>query len=233
MSFPRNFLTAAAATAILTLVSAPAKAFTLGTDSIIKFDKATTLDFGFVESHGDYKSVFGVQELNKDGSLGTFYSVFSETKIADPGSGTNNDFLGTCGTATSAVANCSAKFDFEVGKEYTFALQSKGWDSPVTVYLATSMNIAKSYPYTPTFKYGEQVKVDTLSTDSWKLSWEDKPYDFASLPSTDGRKKLIDYNDFIVTVSARDTTSVPEPASISGLGLIAGALAMFRRRQAV
>lgn len=233
MSFPRNFITAAAATAILTLVSAPAKAFTLGTDSILKFDKATTLDFGFVASHGDYKSVFGVQELNKDGSVGIFHSLFSETQIADPGSGINNDFLGTCGTATSAVANCSAKFDFQVGKDYTFALQSKGWDTPVPVYLATSMNIGRSYPYTPAFKYGEQVKVDSLPINTWQLRWEDKPYDFASLPNTDGRRELIDYNDFIVTVSARDTASVPEPASLSGLGLIAGVLAMFRRRKAV
>jgi hypothetical protein len=47
----------------------------------------------------------------------------------------------------------------------------------------------------------------------------------------DGANNDQDLNDFVFTARATPVASVPEPTTIAGLGLVAGALAVSRRRK--
>ncbi|WP_242032016.1 PEP-CTERM sorting domain-containing protein [Microcoleus sp. FACHB-672] len=208
MSFQRRFATVVATTALTGLFSVPVQAANLFASSV-KFDKDTEVSFDFLESHGIYKSDFGVQQAN-----GSFTSLLKEIQNADDTSVIgNNDWLGSCGIS---VKQCISTFTFKAGIDYTFALQNyekvkttNGWGyndtSTTTVYSSTSQAVA----YTK------------LSDTSYKLAWDD------------GYGGDRDTNDFIVKASWKKAASVPEPAALAGLFLVAGTLVISRRRKGV
>jgi len=230
MKSQTQFFTAAAATAIAGLVSAaPAQALSFN-NSGISFNEDTTVNFDFVGSHGWFQSNFGVID-----STGKQTVLFSETKRSD---GTGRDNQGTCG---NTVLICSTAFKFEAGKQYAFFLDS-GIDvwGDYDVYSTDSMN-ASGLNFANQFKFLQGTSVlSDLSYQNYSTSPS------SLLGTTDGIQNanpfagpvLIavedsglnghrDFNDFMVTAQV----AVPEPATLAGLGLIAGAMAMSRRRK--
>jgi hypothetical protein len=233
MKAQTQFFTAAAATAIAGLVSAaPAQAFTFN-NSGISFNEDTTVNFDFVESHGWFQSNFGVID-----STGKQTVLFSETKRSD-GSGPDNQ--GTCG---NTVLICSTAFKFEAGKQYAFFLDS-GTDvwGDYDIYSSDSMN-ASGLGFANQFKFLQGTSVIDNDLN------EDYKYYNTSVNSALGQTGGIqnanpfagpvliaiedsgvnghrDFNDFMVTAQV----AVPEPATLAGLGMIAGAMAMSRRRK--
>lgn len=236
----QKYLLPAAATAIsgILCVAPNAEAFSFGNSSIV-FDKDTTVDFGFVVSHGKFMSQFGVAEIN-NGKIGQRYTIFGENS---PGYDTpaTNDYKGTAGTT---VAQPKGKFTFAAGVEYSLYLDSillkpdgTPWNpKPATVLSNSSLNrtlglrdanpirysvdnqMGRPYGYNTT---GGQVDQVLFSGDLFNsgvlMRWEDN-----------GAGGHIDYNDFSVTAKARP---IPEPATLVGLGLVGGAMAVTRRRK--
>ncbi|MDY6803269.1 MAG: PEP-CTERM sorting domain-containing protein [Cyanobacteriota bacterium] len=59
--------------------------------------------------------------------------------------------------------------------------------------------------------------------DDWIIGFEDLSLDNSISDS--------DYNDFVILVSDLEAADIPEPATLAGLGLVAAAMAILRRRQ--
>jgi hypothetical protein len=233
MKTQAKFFTAAAATAIAGLVSAaPAQAFTFGNDWI-SVDEDTRVQFDFFESHGDYTSKFGIYNQTTD----SFHYLFEEVSQGGSDAGGMLDNLGTCGIT---VLDCSQEFTFEVGNDYAFFLESLDRPNDI-LYSVDDMNRAPAYStQTKFFSDPAAVLADesfrnknvgirqthtlhtsagenpSLSDSSVLIAFEDS-----------GRLGDHDFNDFLVQAKV----SVPEPATLAGLGLVAGAMALSRRRQ--
>lgn len=62
-----------------------------------------------------------------------------------------------------------------------------------------------------------------FDTNDWIIGFEDL--------SLDSIRSDSDYNDFVILVSDLEAASTPEPATLAGLGLVAAAMAIIRRRQ--
>lgn len=228
MKSQTQFFTAAAATAIAGLVSAaPAQAFTFN-NSGISFNEDTTVNFDFLESHGWFKSNFGVID-----STGKQTVLFSETKRNDNGGALDNQ--GTCG---NTVLICSTKFKFEAGKQYAFFLDS-GTDVWTDLYSTTSKNPTPWFANQFKFLQGTSVLSD-LNYKNYNTSVGSQLGQTAGIQNANpfagpvliavedsGVNGHRDYNDFLVTAQV----AVPEPATLAGLGMIAGAMAMSRRRK--
>jgi hypothetical protein len=227
MKAQTQFFTAAAATAIAGLVSAaPAQAFTFN-NSGISFNEDTTVNFDFVESHGWFQSNFGVID-----STGKQTVLFSETKRSD-GSGPDNQ--GTCG---NTVLICSTAFKFEAGKQYAFFLDS-GKDVWTNLYSTTSKNPTPWFADQFKFLQGTSVLSD-LNYKNYNTSVGSQLGQAVGIQNANpfagpvliaiedsGVNGHRDFNDFMVTAQV----AVPEPATLAGLGMIAGAMAMSRRRK--
>lgn len=229
MNFKKYLLTtAAAATALVGMVSAPAQAIQFGSSGI-KFDTDTTVDFTFLESHGYFRTTFGIL-----GSDGTKTSLLAEKDRSD-NSSSANDWQGTCG---KAVVTCSNSFTFSAGQTYSFYLEgvrdngttyainanSKFFNptDTATVLADTSYKNINTSPNSLLAKTPSSSVINPF--DSVLLAFEDNGLDNAG-------KKHIDFNDVMVTAKARKSSvSVPEPTTLVGLGLVAGTLAFARRR---
>jgi hypothetical protein len=234
MKAQTQFFTAAAATAIAGLVSAaPAQAFSFG-NAWISVKENTRVQFDFLESHGDYTSTFGI--YNK--TTGNKTSLFAELPYGGGSdAGGKLDHMGTCGIT---VLNCSQYFTFEVDNEYAFYLESLDRPNDI-LYSVDDMNRAPAYStQTKFFSDPAAVLADdsfrnknvgirqthTLHTSAGENSnLSDGPVLIAFEDS--GRLGDHDFNDFLVEAKV----SVPEPATLAGLGLVAGAMALSRRRQ--
>lgn len=252
MNLQRRIITAAAGAAAIGLLSAgEAQAFTFTTDDYIVGD-GTTVEFGFLESHGWFQSDFGVYNV----TTGEYTTLFSEVdrndkEILGPGNG-GPDNQGTYGVTVKGSR--FTNFTFEKNNQYSLFLNSEP-DSP-RVFSTTSLNQDKSW-----VTYGQQTKFfsDTsiLDDGKWK-SWSDEDLLSSDLAEADGSsatllsgmKGLIaiedngfhgegelagqgihrDFNDFLVTAEVVEV-SVPEPATVIGLGLVAGVMAVSRRRK--
>lgn len=232
MKSQTQFFTAAAATAIAGLVSAaPAQAFTFN-NSGISFNENTTVNFDFVGSYGWFQSSFGVLDL----ATGNKTVLLSEVKRNDGVPGFDNK--GTCG---NTVLICSTAFKFEAGKQYAFFLDS-GTDvwRDYDIYSTDSMN-ASGLNFANQFKFLQGTSVlSDLSYEQYATSPTSLLGTTAGIQNANpfagpvliaiedsGVNGHRDFNDFLVTAQV----AVPEPATLAGLGMIAGAMAMSRRRK--
>jgi PEP-CTERM motif len=231
MNFKKHLLTTAAATtALIGALSSPAQAFSFnsGTGGI-QFERDTTVDFTFNESHGYFKEIFGVQEIG-----GAKTNLLWETTRSD-NSSSANDWQGTCG---KAVINCKTSFTFKAGKAYSFFLDAidnyggtyllgeaaKLFNAPTaaTVLADTTYRDYNQSPNSLLAKTPGSTNPNPLAGPVL-IAFED--YGLTNT-STDDH---VDFNDFMITAQAQAT--VPEPATLGGLGLIAGALVVSRRRR--
>jgi hypothetical protein len=213
------FAAATAATAVAGLTGA-AQAATFG-NSGISFDTDTTVNFTFKESNGRFRSDLGVQEANVPG---TFKTLFSEEA---PGYDTPRagDWTGSCGVT---VLNCNTSFKFEAGKTYTFVLTRNSGTNGVRANRVFSTNSLNSNNYKQAnftgdlFAGGATIAFEDIGGNPNASVCNDK----GSNPKAD-----CDFNDFMFTAEAEATESVPEPATLAGLGAVAAGFVVSRRRR--
>jgi hypothetical protein len=241
MKAQTKFFTAAAVTAIAGLFSAaPAQAITLG-PGLIEGD-GTHVYFDFIESHGQFRSDWGVY----NNTTGTFTTLLGEVQRNDGTMVGATDHLGTCDIT---VTNCQASFTFLEGNEYAFFLRNTGdGDHQKTVFSANELNPIQGWT-----EFVDQTKFFTsmsiLDDTSYGLGFDQSLTSDLALTASEtfmlqnGMSALIafedqgldtsgtgdyfhgDWNDFIVKAS------VPEPATVLGLGVVAGAMALYGLRK--
>jgi hypothetical protein len=239
MNTKRNFLTAAATTAIVGLASiAPAQAASFGTSGI-SFDKDTTVDFEFTQSYGRYRTDLRLYEV-KDGAIfEDFGTLFKEVKAADEMvfNAAKNRWEPTSeplGTAGNAVVDYQASFNFEAGKEYALGIVNYGfWEAendPTPyggIFYSTS---ALNTGGTQQAVFGSSGGEELFQFDDASLfqegnplgGWVDISFDDA------GNKNDKDFQDFSLKAKA---VSTPEPTVLFGLAVAAGGMFMTRRNK--
>jgi len=239
----------------LGLTTVPAQAFSIGglgtsTNGSLSFTQDTTVDFTFLESRGFYQSKFGVIDLGTK----TSSVLFAENSPGyDPGkSDANGDWLGTCGI-TVTPAPCQVGYTFKAGNTYQFFLDSTPQGGVTYTDASGDFNLGvptgtPGLPTAPVYDGGtfrpsvpsqafisnaqsytrSKVGPDAVAAgaDPQFSAIDMRPYDFfTAINDTFVGDK--DVNDFTVAAKVR---KVPEPATLAGLGLVAGALAFSRRR---
>ncbi|MEQ9482996.1 PEP-CTERM sorting domain-containing protein [Coleofasciculus sp. F4-SAH-05] len=188
----------------LALSAMPAEAASFGNGGIL-FDTDTKVDFEFLESHGKFQStLFIVEATDKDTPV---YTLFTENEAFISGA---EDFKGLCPETVTAPGtdSCTNWFIFEKDVEYSLLLDS---GNSGKVWSTNKLN----NPSNP--NEGEQAKFIFGQTDAGK---------YTILFDDRGNGDDKDFNDFTITAD------IPEPATLAGLGLIGGALALTRRRKA-
>jgi len=239
MNTKRNFLTAAATTAIVSLASvAPAQAASFGTSGI-SFDKDTTVDFEFTQSYGRYRTDLRLYEV-VDGELGAdLGTLFKEVKAADemtydPEKDRWVPTSDPLGTAGNAVVDYQASFNFEAGKEYALGIVNYGhWQAENAAtpwggvfYSTSALNTGGTQQAVFGSSGGEELfKFDdaSLFQDGNPLAgWVDISFDDA------GNNNDKDFQDFTLKAKA---VSTPEPTVLLGLAVAAGGMFMTRRNK--
>jgi hypothetical protein len=211
------FAAATAATAVAGL-TVPAQAATFGNTGIT-FDKDTTVNFTFQESHGLFRSDLKVQETGGGSTV-----LFSE---ASPGyDGRANDWHGTCGIT---VANCNTSFKFEANKTYTLVLTRRAGSNGTAARAVYSTDSLNEKGYRQAIFTGDVFSGTTVSFED--IGGGASPGRCAAQGSNPNGD--CDFNDFIVTAQAESETSesVPEPATLAGLGAVAVGFVASRRRR--
>ncbi|HBE17148.1 MAG TPA: hypothetical protein DEG17_23840 [Cyanobacteria bacterium UBA11149] len=217
------------ATSTLALSAIPANAYTLNPGGTFTVKAGEKLDFTFIESHGMFRSDFGIYNA---ASMTLVSNIFSEkTPGYDPGSNdAKNDWLGTCPTT---VASCNAWYTFAEAGTYKFGLTAPGgptktkftehtgeYDDASTAPMPGIISTADEYTFNtigPTaLANGKSDKLKTIDTSKYGF--------FVAI--NDSNKVDGDIQDMIVGVK-----KTPEPATLGGLALVGGAIAMIRRRK--
>ncbi len=222
-----KLFTALAASAAITLfgTSAPAQAFSFGSNGIT-FQEDTTVNFKFQESHGAFTSSLGIYSVNNS-TLTQVASLFSETKSSD--NDDENEWKGSLGN--TVLGSGSVFFKFLANQVYTLGLSSGNG----TVYSTSGLNAASG---------GSQQAVFGESSSLWNSLGKETTSTFqAAGQFTDGTGSLYkggtlisfddrgnvndkDFQDFTVSAEA-----VPEPITMTGLALGLGGLISARRRR--
>jgi hypothetical protein len=234
----------------LGLTTVPAQAFSIGglgtsTNGSLSFTQDTTVDFTFLESRGFYQSKFGVIDLGTN----TSSVLFAENSPGyDPGSSdANGDWLGTCGI-TVTPAPCKVGYTFKAGSTYQFFLDYAPYGVTYTDASGDfNLGVPTGTPGLPaapvydggTFRPSVPSQAFISNAQSYTRSTigpgaggggfttiDMQGYDFFTAIN-DNNEADKDVNDFTVAAKVR---KVPEPATLAGLGLVAGALAFSRRR---
>jgi hypothetical protein len=232
----------------LALSTLPAQAFTLNSNGSITFAAPETLEFTFLESRGFFQSSFGIYSAPNPDAL--VQTLFTENAPGyDPGrSDANGDWLGTPGVT---VAPFIANYTFAPGT-YFLGLDSRPQGGTTFTQATGNFNLGvplstPSLPAPPPGGYvsaaPNQAFISTADTYTRSTmgpgsggpagftTINTSPYDFFTAVNDTFRGDA-DVNDFIV--GARIVTTprpVPEPATLAGLGLVAGAMTMLRRRK--
>lgn len=201
---------------VLTSLWLPVRAATMINNSGLEFDKDTTLDSNFVESHGAYKSTFGVMDLETRERT----PLIIETKASDnaetifkPSSfrshvGTNTDFYGTPG---NAVPNPTAKFTFKANKRYVLYLESSFNGRPTGILYSTDLLNSDREQHVK-FVGG----AEDLCSSGVMVNWDDTGSKIVRNRTQQDR----DFDDFIVqlkgaacAIGGGEKTPVVSPAS--------------------
>ncbi len=188
----------------------------------IKFNRDTTLEPSFLESHGAYQSTFGV--INRDTNEKTPLLVEvkpadSVTPVGRPSTRSNDrstrlDFLGTPG---NAVPQPISKFKFRANNNYVFYLEStlNGRPSGI-VYSTDTLNPNKERQVV----FAGQP-ADLCNPGGMMLAWDDTGSKLVRSRQQQDR----DFDDFIVRL--RDSACAPgasEPPGVIGSGTSGGSL---------
>lgn len=208
------------------LSTMPAEAATVefGNNGIL-FDTDTTIDFDFIESQGLFQSTLSIVEAANP--TNPIYTLFKENAPFDS---TRPDFIGTCPkSVTSPPGECTNWFTFKANVEYSLALFS-GKNKPAGtngfVYSTDALN--------------NPVRQQAFVFDGVVLPEYTGPGDIFADPALGkvtitfddkGNANDEDFQDFIITAMTTKE-SIPEPATLAGLGLVAGSLTLIRRRRA-
>lgn len=177
----------------------------------IRYNEETVVEFEFRESHGYYKSTFGVINLATRETTDLIteikpfddYSDASRLDNASSGnndSGTSRDFLGTPG---NSVPDPIQKFTFQANTPYAFYLKVyTPQDRLVTTLYSTRFEELSSIS-TPDSANSSGGLSDGVVGDrkGVRISWDD-----TGLPRP-GRDR--DYDDFIVEAGGFLVTGVP------------------------
>ncbi len=221
---------------------------TFNTDGSFKIgDTPTTINFKFLESRGFFRSSFGIYSAPNQGAL--VQTLFTENAPGydnvgpnDVSSDAKNDWLGTCGI-TITPAPCEISYTFNKGT-YFFGLDSRPQGG--VTFTETSgtydegIEIAPgNNPANPPYSaFNSNSKIYYRSTvgpgagGGQFKALDTSPFSFfTAINDTSEIDK--DIQDFIVgaTIVTTPPTTVPEPATLAGLGLVAGAMTMLRRRK--
>ncbi|NEQ41428.1 MAG: PEP-CTERM sorting domain-containing protein [Okeania sp. SIO3I5] len=235
-------LTAIAGSAISAM---PAQAFSFGSDNGIMFYEDTTLEFELLQSYGGYKSdlkVYEAIDTDNDGIVDDVIAgefLFGEVKASDDAAGpTAAPGSDPIGTAGNAVVGSPAYFTFEAGKTYTLALENYGYwqnkdtENPFypTVYSTTALNPDGSQRAV----FGSTGGSELSGFDAFNYT-EGNPFgNYLTISFDDaGNQDDKDYQDFTLQAMVIDPVSTPEPATLTGLGMVAGGmfLSRFRKKQ--
>jgi hypothetical protein len=234
----------------LALSTLPAQAFTLNPNGSITFAAPETLEFTFLESRGFYRSSFGIYSAPNAGAL--VQTLFTENAPGyNPGtSDLNGDWLGTPGVT---VAPFRANYTFAPGTYFlgldsrpqggtTFTQTSGTFDAGVAGLGNPFVPSGGSNPANPPFSafnstsdiyyrstVGPGAIANGVNPNFQPL--DTSPFNFfTAINDTDAIDG--DVQDFIVGARIVTTpTPVPEPATLAGLGLVAGGMTMLRRRK--
>jgi hypothetical protein len=217
---------AVAATAMLSM-TAPANAGTLsfGTDGL-SFDTDTTVQFTFLKSKGAGISNLGI--YTAAGVLAEGGLLFQELQAADASgyyAGLESQWLGT---AKNLVGSAATTFTFLANQVYSLGLAGTLFGNTMTtVYSTSSWNGMQQAVFDSvggsefnTYQFAGSKKNEGLSAADpaaapLAISFED---------IFGGGDK--DFNDFTV-----EAETVPEPITMAGMALGAGAMTIVRRRR--
>ncbi len=227
------FLTALVGGLISTM---PAQAFSFGNEGIM-FDEDTKVNFEFLQSNGWWQAEFGVLNLG----TGEENILLSEDFRADyeVGYTVDSENLGTAGIT---VLDTKASFTFLAGQEYSLFVknfdqgQNKGEGGYLYQHSTTALN---PYWLLTSPKVSEDGNVTIVDNDFdptlngqlvngrvralFEPSGEDSVNILFEDNTTWGNN---DFDDFVV----KATTSVPEPTTLAGLGMVAGGMFLSRRK---
>lgn len=219
-------LTVTAAASALLGTTAPAQAFSFGTNGI-KFQEDTSVNFKFQESHGGFTSSLGIYTVN-DSTIAKVTSLFSETKSSDNGDA--NEWKGSLGN--TVLGSGSVVFTFLANQVYTLGLAS-GDNGTVysTSALNTNSNGSQQAVFGDSLSLWNALGKETTSTFQAAGQFSDGTGSLSNggtLISFDDRGNGLDsdFQDFTVTAEA-----VPEPITMTGLALGFGGLIAARRRR--
>jgi hypothetical protein len=235
----------------LALSTLPAQAFTLNSNGSITFAAPETLEFTFLESRGLYRSSFGIYSAPNANALVT--TLFTENAPGyDPGSSDANDWQGTPGTTVNPFIT---SYTFAPGT-YFFGLDSRPQGGTTFTQATGNFNVGvplpnPSLPAPPPGGYvsaaPNQAFISTADTytrttrgpgaiangqDPGFTTINTSQYDFF-MAVDDENSVDQDVNDQLIgaRIVTRPPATVPEPATLAGLGLVAGAMTMLRRRK--
>lgn len=183
-----------------------AREFSFAKDTVVRFNLLNPTGLG---SRGAALNNFGVV------TSGGFQSIFSETLPADPGGKPKNDFLGTCAPDKAIQGQCVRSFLFKAGEIYKLALQD--------VQGLTHFGVGALDQFTFNSRSDQLTNNPTqtvAAAGSLFIGMEDSRF------RQSGQNYWYDYQDWVVRAD------VPEPATLAGLGLVAGGMLIARRRKA-
>jgi len=182
-------------------------------NSGLRFNRDTTVETGFLESHGAYQSTFGVLNLDtneKTPLLVEAKPANASSPIARPSTRLNDratqlDFLGTPG---QAVPQAVTKFTFRANNNYVFYLESTFNGRPAgTVYSTDTLNPNRERQVVFT-----GTPADLCTPGGMTMAWDDTGARLVRNRQQQDR----DFDDFVVRLrgTACATAATTPPAVV-------------------